>query len=65
MYIKENIVRLIIILMIILFAGGAFFMARFFKNQFNIATNPSKEVVSSNSGGFDFDIYQEALKKLQ
>jgi len=65
MYIKENIVRLIVILMVIFFAAGAFFMVRFFRKEFSIATNPSKEVISSNSGGFDFDTYQEALKKIQ
>ena len=65
MYLKENIIRLIIILMVIVFAAGAFFTVTFFKKELNLATNPSKEIVKGNSGSFDFETYQEVLKKLQ
>lgn len=64
MYIKENIVRLIIILMVIIFAGGVFLSITFFKKELSMATSPSQDIVKNNSMNFDKETYDKVLKKL-
>jgi len=64
MYIKENIVRLIIILMVIIFAAGVFLMITFFKKELSMATSPSQDVIKNNSMDFDKETYDKVLKKL-
>lgn len=65
MYVKENIFRLIVILLIVVFAGVLFFTVRFLKKQSNIATNPSDEVISAGALNFDQKTFDAVLKKVQ
>lgn len=64
MYLKENMVRIIIIFMVILFAGAVFLTITFFKKEINLATNPSPETIKSNVSSFDFETYKAVLKKI-
>ncbi len=65
MYIKENILRLISLLLIIIFAGALIFSIKFLKNQAQIATNPSPEVMASGALNIDQKTLDSVLKKVQ
>lgn len=65
MFIKENVYRLLTVLLIIIFAAGLFFTVKFLKKKASQATNPSQAVISANEFNFDPKTLDAVLKKVQ
>lgn len=64
MYIKKHTFNLLIILLVIIFAGVSFFTFKFLENEAKIATNPNDKVINSGALNFDQKTLDTVLKKL-
>ena len=65
MYIKENVYRLLAVLLIIIFTGCLFLTITFLKNKADQATSPSQATVTAGAFNFDQKTLNAVLKKVQ
>ncbi|OGD56058.1 hypothetical protein A2V71_03830 [Candidatus Berkelbacteria bacterium RBG_13_40_8] len=61
---KENFFKVITIILVIIFCGGAYFTIRFLKKEMTTAVEPAKDVMQKNSSQFDNATYQAVMERL-
>lgn len=65
MFVKDSILRLVVIFLALVFGASVFFGIRFLRREVLKATSPSAATLSAGGGEFNMKAYEAVAKHLQ